>query len=96
MTKGARRRTGYEAFFMSVNKAKNMPSSLYEIADEYRADTIARLAKVSVALEELAVPSAIPGARRDDPIDKIRSYAHTIKGSLNIFGFSDFSVVVYA
>jgi len=64
---------------MSVNKAKNMPSSLCEMADEYRADTIARLAKVSVALGELAVPAAINGTRRDDPIDEIRSYAHTIR-----------------
>lgn len=81
---------------MSVNKAENMLAFLCEMADEYRADTIARLAKVSVALEELAVPGAITDTRRDDLIDEIRIHAHTIRGSSNTFGFSGLSVVVHA
>lgn len=81
---------------MSPENAKNTHkkkhSFVYDMADEYRADTLARLAKISVALEGLAASAA----RQEDLMGEIKTHTHSIKGTSNTFGFSGLSVVAHA
>lgn len=81
---------------MTGNDDKPMPSFLEDMADEYRADTIGRLAKISVALDKLAGNDISPGSQNNDLVEEIESQIHTIKGSSKTFGFSGLSLVAHA
>ncbi len=74
------------------NKHTNKHSFVDDMADEYRADTLTRLARVSLTLDELARA----GAPDEDLLGEIKSHAHSIKGASKTFGFTGLSVVAHA
>lgn len=77
---------------MADNDAEDVYAFVQDMADEYRADTLARLAAVATALEELNGVQVSDG----NALSEIKHHAHSIKGSSSTFGFHGLSIIAHA